>query len=70
MLRFRVPKKEATPSRTNVKNFVSMLRNVVLILDKLEGGRTIHRRRTNRSKKGEITHNLRESDDECQILYI
>jgi len=36
-----VPKKDITPPKTDMENLGSKMRNFVLRLDKLEGGRTI-----------------------------
>jgi hypothetical protein len=68
MLRFRAPKKETTLPRTDIENLVSMMRSIVLRLDKLDGGMTVPRRRRNRSKKVEIIHPLRGSDKRTNYL--
>jgi hypothetical protein len=41
LLRSRAPKKDITPPKTDMENLGSKMRNFVLRLDKLEGGRTI-----------------------------
>jgi hypothetical protein len=43
LLRSRMPKKVTTPSRTYLEDLVSMVRNFVRSLDKLEGVRTVPR---------------------------
>lgn len=62
MIKSRTPKRETNPPRIDLNNFVSIMRDVVPKLDKLEGGWTASRRRKNRSKKVKIIHLLRESD--------